>query len=143
MKKIKRFLFRGIHQNLLLVILGFIVGGFLVNGAIAAWEEPSCGPAGCNVAQPINVSSDFQTKAGGLGLEGDLEMNNNNVCLSDACRNTWPQEGMDCVLKEYNDDGDDDKCPAGYKTWGGAYTKPTGEMMCCQVSDTLGEDEGD
>lgn len=79
MKKLKSVLFKEIPRKIIWVFFAFVFSGFLINIAVAAWENPTCGPTGCNVDQPINVSDYFQEKEGGLGLRSPLEMNSENI----------------------------------------------------------------
>jgi len=51
-------------------ILGVLVMSLLVGYLVLAWTEPGVAPPGGNVPAPINVGTENQIKAGGLGISG-------------------------------------------------------------------------
>lgn len=92
-----------------------------------AWTQPGCGPTGCNVAAPLNVSSTGQIKDGGLTVAAavptggigfvvangkvgigtttpyyKLDVNgyvrgSTGLCIADDCRTAWPGGGTGTV----------------------------------------------
>jgi len=52
----------------LTVVILTIAGVIWLQIALAAWQGPSAAPPGDNVAGPLNIGSDLQTKSGGLDI---------------------------------------------------------------------------
>jgi len=79
------------------LILGILIICFGVAFYITAWQEPNSSPTGENVDAPLNISSENQTKEGGLtlntgGSENALVIDQGNFCLAGDCRSSWAEE---------------------------------------------------
>lgn len=87
----KRYLSPKIIKSIGLILSVTFVALLVVMAAQAQWEEPSQGPPGGNVAPPINVGDEYQTKQAGLGIEGNLDVD--GTVQSGAWRPTGTNDG--------------------------------------------------
>ncbi|MBT4722621.1 hypothetical protein HN958_00875 [Candidatus Falkowbacteria bacterium] len=68
-----------------IVLIVFVFSFCLIlNQVLAVWQSPSAEPPEGNVAKPINVSSEAQTKQGKLTLE-DLQVTSCTTPLPESC----------------------------------------------------------
>ena len=63
-----------------------------LGGSALAWSGPSATPPGSNVAAPLNMSTTFQDKPGGIWFDGGLGVNSGSaLCFGSSCITSWAQ----------------------------------------------------
>lgn len=70
-----------------------IIGLFMVVVVVKGWTAPTAAPPAGNVAVPINIGANAQTKIGGIGTLGGMVANSalfGTITLGGVTRNSWP-----------------------------------------------------
>lgn len=114
-----------------------------VSYAYAAWAPPTSAPTGGNAEAPVNVGSATQVKAGGLGINGLLDVVGDiqasgditpgRLCLSGDCKDVWPagSGSVDWSSINYRPSGLDDGDDVGaQKDPTPMYQCPTAQFLC-------------
>lgn len=73
-----------------------LVAGLGIQFVQAGWTEPNGAPGAVNIASPINISTNTQNKAGGLGIGGILDVVGNTYLRGNVgIGTTTPSQKLD------------------------------------------------